>query len=761
MKKLFKVGKKKKEEEPVVTSALQKIISMQEKQAAIANEKDVTTFPEPKHQSPTSSADDKGTSSSEMTSTETSTSSASSGQEQTASSDTSALTASSPKEASLRGKKKKNKKAQSIRSETSASADSSTSPETSTATSPEEASIKGKKKKNKKTPSVNSESSAVSESSNSPETSAVTSPEEASIKGKKNITKKAPSVKSDSSTVSESSSSPETSTAAASSSPDVKVTQKAETITSASTQSSSRSRSVVSKSSTSSPRKSSKLSNVITPNEISPEPTEKPKKMTYSEVVKSPVKVVEDTEDDETLDIQLQKHSQRSSPSKNSSKSAPKIEDQISKLSIHAESSAASSVSNPPSSTSSKKRRSKKSHNASRDLEKESTAPRSLPRKVQQGNAKAKAAKKSSSTESDTTETTTPSASEASSSPVKKRKSKKVVVKSSIVSPTTTESSTETESSDSEVLVKNTNFTPKQNVSKNDKIERWRESIQKQQEQQSRPADGEDDQPLEYMLPQGHTPLLSNAYQGSENSNYPIGMQRQLMNFQNQPQGFMPGMAYPVPHPQMIPGAAPMMYPQYPQYMPGVYQPGGYNSSTPSGTTGDDLTPFDSVSNAGGPRIRPVIPQMVAVQPQVQQYPPEFLAMMQQQQAMAMGVPNVYPHMQPMFIPQGQEQMYQQQAYSQSVPQTQQIGRRRPEAPEWLKNEHIANKIGGEGTLMEQVKKGREKPKGKTNLVGEIKKDSRHAGAPQQTTQHTPYAPRGYPPQQYYPGPYANYRPPQ
>ena len=218
-----------------------------------------------------------------------------------------------------------------------------------------------------------------------------------------------------------------------------------------------------------------------------------------------------------------------------------------------------------------------------------------------------------------------------------------------------------------------------------------------------------------------------------------------------------PGMFMMAP-PQM---ALPMMQ-QNVLMMQGTYSPssGSYNS--------DDVTPWDSVSNP--PDIRQTRPQTMSGMPQQQimpqqyqqqQMPPQnaMLRPQYQQQPMQQAPLQTGP------IPLAHANLYQQQQRNRE--KTSNGGaagsRRGPKPPAWV-NEHKP-KIGGEGTLMEQVKRGRERPKSQMNLINDIQYDPQRGQIsmmPQQQQQLQPgvNGPQYYDPsgqmqqqqQQYYQG---------
>lgn len=187
---------------------------------------------------------------------------------------------------------------------------------------------------------------------------------------------------------------------------------------------------------------------------------------------------------------------------------------------------------------------------------------------------------------------------------------------------------------------------------------------------------------------------------------------------------------------------------------------GGPTESDPS--TGDDLTPFDSISN--GPMTSRHNRDQVGKQaqkatnqyPQQQQYRPpvvrpsagnvqsnQYLAGMHpqstpvnvhyqpQQQVMHQGQPLIgtpqhqpqHPMMVPMMYYPNQAAAPQNQ--SQARPAAG-VGTRKlsKAAPKWLADEEP--KIGGQGTLMERVKQGRPTPQVSHDLVGAIATEENH-----------------------------------
>ncbi|KAI3630333.1 hypothetical protein MIR68_011768 [Amoeboaphelidium protococcarum] len=354
------------------------------------------------------------------------------------------------------------------------------------------------------------------------------------------------------------------------------------------------------------------------------------------------------------------------------------------------------------------------------------------------------------------------------------------VTASSVDSPFSSSSGSQSQSSDSEISKARANaksknqtagngISPQTRQNKNNRIEQWRQTLTTEEfgaaAVSGMVADSED-QPLMNMYSSSkpkvvQSPIMGANYQQSGAAQPPM-MPPAMNNYtQAQNQQFQ----------QMQ--AGPYALPQYAQQL-GAYGNGGgqfgpgaaafsrHSGSSPSvGSAFDDLTPFDSISN--GPDRRggyPPMQQQGPVMPQNMMNTQQFALQQQQMMAQyAMGAGNQFmvnrnvQNMQAQHLPYNygnqqllQAQMMQQQQmqygmaqrpammlnpqFQQQVamrpPQRQQSG---PIRPAWLDDEEPA--IGGQNTLMEQVKKGRAQPQtsGK-NLVAQIKYDKNTGQVP-------------------------------
>ncbi|KAI3651919.1 hypothetical protein MP228_003222 [Amoeboaphelidium protococcarum] len=351
---------------------------------------------------------------------------------------------------------------------------------------------------------------------------------------------------------------------------------------------------------------------------------------------------------------------------------------------------------------------------------------------------------------------------------------------SSADSPFSASSGSQSQSSDSEISKARANaksrnqnagngISPQTRQNKNNRIEQWRQTLTSEEfgvaAVPGMVADSED-QPLMNMYSSSkpkvvQSPIMGAYYQQSGAAQSPM-MPPAMNNYtQAQNQQFQ----------QMQ--AGPYALPQYAQQL-GAYGNGGgqfgtgaaafsrHSGSSPSvGSAFDDLTPFDSISN--GPDRRggyPPMQQQGPVMPQNMMNPQQFALQQQQMMAQyAMGAGNQFmvnrnvQNMQAQHLPYnfGNQQLLQAQIMQQQQmqygmaqrpsmmlnqqfqqqgamrpPQQQQSG---PIRPAWLDDEEPA--IGGQNTLMEQVKKGRAQPQtnGK-NLVAQIKYDKKTGQVP-------------------------------
>lgn len=273
----------------------------------------------------------------------------------------------------------------------------------------------------------------------------------------------------------------------------------------------------------------------------------------------------------------------------------------------------------------------------------------------------------------------------------------------------------------------------KKHASLEKKIEAWRNEVAGTDEAVASEGD---------EVPIGNN--MSNLAPATMGNNY---TQANIPAVTAQPQNRNPTRRNPVAHgvpifpAQIMQNYSYMQNPMQFMMMQQQMQVNNSNNSDPSGES-DDLTPFDSVSN--GPMRNKKSFRTNQMSPAVVQqnsgaYQVENARGFNNSSAQP-GVPHMYgpAHayqqmpMMPMQMMPMNPYMHQQFPFNnntaQNYPRNRASSKGKTEVPQWMIDEQV--NIGGNGTLMEKVKKGRDTPQATHNLVSHIKYDKRGMHVP-------------------------------